>query len=106
MDCRTTSTHKFRTRSDSCQQEQWVHSKEKICKHIIRYSYRTDLYFHVYKLTIEIDENRHRHRNIDSTIKRQKATEQELGYKFIRIHPGKEEFGIFRAINEISRHIK
>ena len=38
--------------------------------------------------------------------KRQKAIEKELGYKFIRIDPDKEEFDIFRAMNEIFRHIK
>ena len=32
--------------------------------------------------------------------------EQELGCKFIRIHPDKEDFDIFRAINEIFIHIK
>ena len=37
-------------------------------------------------------------------MNRQKATEQELGCKFIRIDP--EYFDFFRAINEIFRHIK
>ena len=32
--------------------------------------------------------------------------EQELGCKFIRIDPDKEEFDVFRAINEIFRHYK
>ena len=31
---------------------------------------------------------------------------QELGCKFIRIDPDKEDFDIFRAINEIFRQIK
>ena len=48
-------------------------------------SYRIDLYFHDYKLSIEIHENGHSNRNIDYEIKRQKAIEQELGCKFIRI---------------------
>ena len=69
-------------------------------------SYRIDLYFQDYKLTMEIDENRHSNRYIDYEIKRQKAIEQETGCKFIRINPDKEEFDIFRAINEIFRHIK
>ena len=38
--------------------------------------------------------------------KKQKAIEQELACKFIRIDPDKEDFDIFRAINEIFRHIK
>ena len=45
--------------------------------------YRIDLYFHEYKLAIEIDENRHSDRNIDYEVKRQKAIEQELGREFI-----------------------
>ena len=68
--------------------------------------YRTDLCFHGYKLAIEIDENGHSDRNLEYEIKRQKAIEQELGCKFIRIDPDKEDFDIFRAINEIFRHIK
>ena len=32
--------------------------------------------------------------------------EQELGCKFIIIDPCKEDLDIFRAINEIFRHIK
>ena len=69
-------------------------------------SYRIDLYFQDYKLAMEIDENRHSNRYIDYEIKKQKVIEQETGCKFIRIDPDKEEFDIFRAINEIFRHIK
>ena len=69
-------------------------------------SYRIDLHFQDYKLAIEIDENGHSHRNIDYEIKRQEAIEQELGCKFIRIDPGKEDFDIFKAVYEIFRHIK
>ena len=68
--------------------------------------YRTDLYFHGYMLAIGIDENGHSDRNIDFELKRQKTIEQELGSKFTRIDPDKEDFDIFRAINEIFRHIK
>ena len=53
--------------------------------------YRIDLYFHDCKLAIEIDENAHNDRNIDYEIKRQKAIEQELDGKFIRIDPDKED---------------
>ena len=68
--------------------------------------YRIDLYFHDYKVLIEIDENGHNGRNIDFEIKSQKAIEKELGCKFVRIDPDKEEFVVFRAINELFRHIK
>ena len=56
-------------------------------------------------LAIEIDKNGQSDRNIDSKIKRQKTIEQELGCKFIRIDPGKEDFHVFRATNEIFRHL-
>ena len=64
------------------------------------------MYFDDNKLAIEIDNNGHSDRNIDYEIKRQKAIEQELGWKFIRVDPDKEDFDIFGAINEIFRHIK
>ena len=69
------------------------------------FSYRIDLYFHDYKLVTEIIENRHCDRNIDYKIRIQKAIEQERGCKVIAIDPDKEEFDIFRAINEIFKHI-
>ena len=37
---------------------------------------------------------------------RKKTIKQELGCKFIRIDPDKEDFDVFKAINEILRHIK
>ena len=55
---------------------------------------------------MEIDENGNSDRNIDREIKRQKAIEQELGCKFIRIGPDKEDFDTFKTVNEIFRHIK
>ena len=54
--------------------------------------YRIDLYFHDYKLAIEIDENGRSDRNIDYEIKKKKKIEQELGCEFIRTDPGKEDF--------------
>ena len=69
-------------------------------------SYRIGLYFHDYKLAIEIDENWHSDRIIDYEIKRQKAIEQGLGCEFIRIDPDQKNFDIFKTVNEIFRHIK
>ena len=63
------------------------------------------MYFHDYKLAVEIDENGHSDRNIDRKIKRQRVIEQELGCKFIRIDPDEEDFDIFRAINVVFRQI-
>ena len=39
-------------------------------------------------------------------MKLQKAREQEIGWKFIRIDHDKGDFDIFRLINEIFRYIK
>ena len=68
--------------------------------------YRIDLYFHKYKLAIEVDELGHNDRNIDYEIQRQKALERELDCVFIRINPDEKDFKILKAINEIYRHIK
>ena len=76
--------------------------------------YEIDLYFHDYKLPIEIDEKDHADRDIDCEIRRQKVLENELSCKLelieleliIRINPGKENFNISKAENEIFRHIK
>ena len=62
--------------------------------------YRIDLYFHDYKLAIGIDQNSHRDRNIDYEVKGKKAIEQELGFKFVRIDPDKEDFDTFKASYE------
>ena len=68
--------------------------------------YRFDFYFHDYKLAIEVDEKGHEDRKIDHGIKRQKAIENGLGCEFITINTDEEYFNIFKAINEIYRHIK
>ena len=39
---------------------------------------RIDLYFHKYKLAIEVDELGHADRNIDNEIDRQRALEREI----------------------------
>ena len=60
-------------------------------------SYRTDLYFHDYKLAIEVDEKGHKDRNIDHEIKRQEAIKEKLGCEFIRINPDEENFSSKRV---------
>ena len=70
------------------------------------FGYRIDLYFHKYKLAIEVDELGHNDRNIDYEIQRQQALERELNCVFIRINPDTVDFNIFREINKIHRHIK
>ena len=68
-------------------------------------NYRIDLYFHKYKLAIEVDELGHSDRNIDYEIQRQRALERELNCVFIRINPDAADFNICKEINEIQRHI-
>ena len=55
---------------------------------------------------MEIDEYHHEDRDIGYEIERQETLGKELGCKFIRINPDKESFNVFKAINEIFRHIK
>ena len=119
MDCKTTTAHTFRTRL-GFKQYDVILTKELLVLTKIMSSfeggniqtqynvlnYRIDLYFHDYKLAIKTDENGHSNKNIDYKIKRQKAIEQVLSCKFIRIDPDKEDYDIFRAINEIFRHNK
>ena len=101
MDCRTTSAHIFRTRLGFKQHNAILTKEQSVLKKIMSsfegenmktqyvLGYRID-----YKLAMEIDENGHCDKNIDYKIKRQKAIEQELGCKFIRIDPDKEDFDI------------
>ena len=59
-------------------------------------SYRIDLYFHKYKLAIEVDELGHADRNIDNEIDRQRALEREISCVFIRINPDEKDFNFFK----------
>ena len=61
--------------------------------------YEIDLYFHDYKLAVEIDEKDNQDRDICRETERQKALEKELGCKFIIINPDKENFNILKAQN-------
>ena len=67
--------------------------------------YRIDLYFHKYKLAIEVDELGHADINVNNETERQRALERELDCVFIRINPDEPDFNIFREINKIHRHI-
>ena len=100
MDCRTTMAHKFRTRLGFKQYNVILTKEQSLLTKIMSsfkggnmktqnnvLSYTIDLYFHDYKLPIEIYKNGHSNRNIDNEIRRQKAIEQELSCKFIRLDP-------------------
>ena len=79
---------------------------ENIQTHYRVLGYEIDIYFHDYKRAVQIDEKCHQDRDISRETERQKALEEELNCKFIRINPDKENFNIFKAQNEIFSHIK
>ena len=128
MNCRTTAAHIVRTRLEFKQYDVILIKVQSVLPKTkssfegqnmqTQYSVlvcRTDLYFHDYKLPIEIYENGHSDRkidygdkNINYEIKRhkQKAVEQELDCDIIRIDPDKKDFDIFESFYKIFRHIK
>ena len=70
-------------------------------------SYRIDLYFHKYKLAIEVDELGHADRNLSNEIERQKVLEKELDCVFIpELILMEKNFNLFKEINKILRYIK
>ena len=69
-------------------------------------TYRVDLYFHDYKLAMEVDEEGHKDRNEGYNKQRQKEIETELSCKFVRINPDKENVNISKVNNKIFRSIK
>ena len=68
--------------------------------------YRIDLYSHIHKLAIEVDELGHADINPGNEIKSQKALEKELDCLFIRMNPDEKNSNIFKEINKIYKHIK
>ena len=68
--------------------------------------YKIDLYFHDYKLAIEVDKKGNKDINTDHEIKRQKELQKQLCCELIRINPDEKGFNIFTIKNEIIRHIK
>ena len=80
--------------------------EEDIQTQYIALGYTIDLYFHKYKLAIEVDQLGHVDRNINNEIERRKALERELDCVFIRINSDGTDFSILQAINKICRHIK
>ena len=115
MHCRisTPKSIEFRSRLGFNQYDITLTTEQSVLKSVMdvfeggnmqtRYSvlgYRINLYFHDCKLAIGVDEKGHKDRNSDHEIKRLKAIEKELACEFIRINPDKEDFNIFKAINE------
>ena len=100
MDCRTDESCKFKRNLEFTLHDV-INTKEQTVKSAIKdafegentqtqytvLGYRTDLYFHGYKLAVEVDELEHADRNVNNEIERQRALEREIGCVFIRINP-------------------
>ena len=69
-------------------------------------TYRVDLYFHDYKLAIEVDEKGHKDRNEDYEKQIQKEIETELSCRFVRINHDEENFNISKFNSKIFTSIK
>ena len=91
MNCRTdkscslTKKLGFKLRDEINTKEQTIiysikdtFEREKIQTQYRVLGYRIDLYFHEYKLAVELDELRHTNRNINNETERQKTLEKEL----------------------------
>ena len=106
MDCRTTAAYKFRRRLGFKQYDVILTIEQSVLTEIKSLFEGENMQTQYRLLVYRIDFNfrGYSNRNIDYGIKRQIAIEQELG--FIRIDPDKEDFDIFKAINEMFRHIK
>ena len=74
---------------------------EKMCTQYSVDGYRIDLYFPGWKIAVECDEFRHRERDIEYEVKRQRYIEEKLGCKFIRYNPDAKGFNLFKVINRI-----
>ena len=68
-------------------------------------SYKIDLYFHKYKLAVEVDELGTADRNFNNEIERQRVLERELNCVFIRTNPDEPNFNMLKEIDKIYRHI-
>ena len=114
MDCITSSVHKFRTRL-GFKQYNVILTKEQLASanknnksenmqtqyNVL--SYWIEFYFHDYKLAVEVDEKWIPQQKYWLWNKKTKSNRNKIGCKCIRIDPDKENFDIFRAINEIFR---
>lgn len=69
------------------------------------YIYRVDLYFPIYRLVIECDEQHHLNHQIDDIV-RQNEIIKLLDCKFIRYFPFDKNFNIMEIINKIFKVIK
>ena len=81
-----------------------MHPEEKICRLNSVLCYRLDIYFHDYKLAIEVDQLDHNDRNVNHEIQRQKEIEK-LEWEFKSNHSIKSK-GLKELLNIYCREYK
>ena len=84
--------------------DKFFKTEDKIFQHYVL-GYRVDMYVPEYRLAIEVDELSDCTRDIKNEIERQEKMEKELGCKFIRIDPSRENFDIVDELCRIKKHI-
>ena len=117
IDCRTTDSYKFKRKLgfnlcdafNTKRQTVLESTKDTFEGKWIKTQYyvlddKTGLYFHDYKLAIEVDEFGHCDRNDDKEQKEE--IEKELDCKFISINPDEENFDVFKAIKKCTDTLK
>ena len=98
MHCRIPEANEFRSRLGINQYDITMPKEVSLLKSVMdafegenmqtQYSvlgYIIDLYFHDYKLAIEVDKKGHKDRNIDHEIKRQEAIKEKLGVNLLEL---------------------
>ena len=98
MHCRIPAANEFRSRLGINQYDITMPKEVSLLKSVMdafegenmqtQYSvlgYIIDLYFHDYKLAIEVDKKGHKDRNIDHEIKRQEAIKEKLGVNLLEL---------------------
>ena len=118
MDCRAVAAVAFRSKLGFKQHDPIMTQEQSILKNIDTYfktedklfqpsvlGYRIDLYAPKYKLAIEVDGLGHCTRDIKSEIERQSRIKRELGCKFIRIDPSRENVNVIDEFSRIKDYI-
>ena len=79
----------------------------KISKLSIKFqAYIIDIYFHEYKLAVQVDEYGHCDRDNEYEKERERKLKERRDCEVIKINPDESNFNINRAMNEIHRQIK
>ena len=118
MTCRSPKAIEYRSKLGFTQYDITIKKESSVLKSIMEHyegedmetqykvlNYRVDLYFHEYKVAIEIDEKGHKYRYQDYEKQREELIEK-LDCVFITINPDEENCKMQNANNKIFRHSK